>query len=153
MACHPHDPALPRGVAYRGVHRVLDTPEGLKRFVEITPSPYHGLMFCQGTMSESLQDPGREILDVIRYFGSRGKIVAVDFRNVKGGFLNFLETFPDDGDVDMREALRVYKEVGYDGMLMPDHVPAIEGDVRRRQAYAYALGYMQALVRMVNEEA
>ena len=39
------------------------------------------------------------------------------------GFLNFQETFPDCGDVDMIAALKVYKEVGYDGMLMPDHVP------------------------------
>ncbi len=150
MACHPHDPAMPRGTAFRGVHRVLDTVEGLKRFIEITPSPYHGLMFCQGTMSESLKNPAREILDVIRYFGSRDKIVAVDFRNIKGGFLNFQETFPDDGDVDMLQALRVYREVGYDGMLMPDHAPAIEGDQRARQAFAYALAYIQALVRVAN---
>ncbi len=150
MACHPHDPAMPKGVAYRGVHRVLDTVEGLKRFVEIIPSPYHGLMFCQGTVSESLRNPGREIFDVIRYFASRDKIVAVDFRNIKGGFLNFQETFPDEGDVDMLQAVRAYAESGYDGMLMPDHVPAIEGDERRRQAYAHAIGYIQGLLRAVS---
>jgi len=37
---------------------------------------------------------------VIRYFGSRRKIFTCT-RNIKGGFLNFRETFPDDGDVDM----------------------------------------------------
>ena len=70
-----------------------------------------------------LENPGEEIHDVIRYFGQRKKIFNVHFRNIKGGFLNFRETFPDDGDVDMIRAIRVYKEVGYDGMLMPDHVP------------------------------
>ena len=152
LACHPQDPAMPKGYAYRGVHRVIDNPEGLKKFLNITPSPFHGLMFCQGTLSESLQNPAKEILDVIRYFGSRNKIFAVDFRNIKGKFLNFQETSPDDGDVDMLQALRVYREVGYSGMLMPDHAPSIPGDVRERQAFAYALGYIQALVRMVNAE-
>ena len=65
---------------------------------------------------------------MIRYFGTRHKIFNVHFRNIAGGFLNFRETFIDDGDVDMLKAMRVYKEVGYDGMMMPDHVPSIEGD-------------------------
>jgi len=127
--------------------------DGLKKFIEIEPSPYHGLNFCQGTVAEMLDKPGAEIYDVIRYFGSRGKIFNVHFRNIKGGFLNFQETFPDDGDVDMLRALRVYKEVGYDGMIMPDHVPRIEGDTSGAQAFAFAFGYIQALIQAVNSEA
>ena len=152
MACHPHDPGMPRDKGFRGVHRVLGSVEGLKRFIEITPSPYHGLNFCQGTVSEMLARPNEQIFDVIRYFGTRGKIFNVHFRNIRGGFLNFQDTFPDDGDVNMIGAMRVYKEIGYDGMLMPDHVPRIEGDAEGKQAFAYAFGYMQALMQMVNEE-
>jgi mannonate dehydratase len=99
-----------------------------------------------------LQDPGREIFDVIRYFGSRGKIVNVHFRNIAGRFLDFRETFIDDGDVDMLQAVRVYKEVGYDGMLMPDHVPKIAGDTAGAQAFAYTFGYIKALIRAVDAE-
>lgn len=152
MACHPHDPGMPRVRGFRGVHRVLGSVEGLRRFCEIVPGKYHGLNFCQGTVSEMLADPNREICDVIRYFGSRGKIFNVHFRNIKGGFLNFQETFPDDGDVDMLQAMRAYKEVGYDGMIMPDHVPRIDGDQGGRQAFAFAFGYIQALIRMVAAE-
>ena len=47
---------------------------------------------------------------------------------------------------DMLAALRVYKEVGYDGMLMPDHVPSIAGDTRGAQAFAYTFGYIKALL-------
>jgi mannonate dehydratase len=152
LCCHPHDPGLPGGKPYRGVHRVLGSVDGLKRFVEISPSKYHGLNFCQGTVAEMLEKPGKEIYDVIRHFGKQGKIFNVHFRNIKGSLGNFSETFPDDGDVDMLRALRVYREVGYDGMIMPDHAPEIEGDTGKAQAFAFAFGYIQALLQVVNGE-
>ncbi len=150
MACHPHDPGMPEREGYRGVHRVLGSVDGLKRFIAINPSPYHGLNFCQGTVSEMLEDPAGQIFEVIRYFGVRKKIFNVHFRNIHGRFLNFQETFPDAGDVDMLQALRVYKEVGYEGMLMPDHVPIIQGDEGGRQAFAFAFGYIRGLMQAVN---
>src|SRR5437762_9174222 len=73
LACHPHDPGMPPGKGYRGVETVLGSPDGLKRFLSIQESPYHGLNFCQGTVSEMLQDPGKEIFDVIRSFGNGKK--------------------------------------------------------------------------------
>jgi mannonate dehydratase len=153
MACHPQDPGMPRGKGFRGVETVLGSVDGLKRFITISPSAYHGLNFCQGTVSEMLEKPGEEIYSVIRYFGSRGKIFNVHFRNIRGGFLRFQETFIDDGDVDMLKAMRVYKEVGFDGMMMPDHVPTIAGDVRGAQAFAYTFGYIKALIAAVAAEA
>jgi mannonate dehydratase len=153
LACHPHDPGMPEPQGYRGVHRALGSVEGLKKFVALSNSPYHGLNFCQGTVSEMLKNPGEEIYDVIRYFGSRKRIFNVHFRNIKGGFGNFQETFPDNGDVDFIKAARVYKEVGYDGMLMPDHVPKIQGDTNSYQAFAYCFGYIQAVIQLVNQEA
>jgi mannonate dehydratase len=152
LACHPHDPGMPRDKGYRGVHTVLGSVDGLKRFIEIQQSKYHGLNFCQGTVSEMLPKPGEEIFDVIRYFGTRGKIFNVHFRNIRGGFLNFQETFIDDGDVDMLKAMRVYKEVGYDGMMMPDHVPKIAADTTSYQAFAYSFGYIKALIAAVDAE-
>jgi mannonate dehydratase len=151
MGCHPQDPGVPHGSGWRGVDAVLASPDGLKRFVSIKESPYHGLNFCQGTVSEQLEKPGEQIFDVIRYFGSRKKIFSVHFRNIEGGFLNFRETFIDNGSVDMLKAMRVYKEVGYDGMMMPDHVPNVEG-VDSQQGFAFAFGYIKALIAAVSAE-
>jgi mannonate dehydratase len=144
LACHPHDPMTPPG--YRGFEsRVLSSVEGLMRFVETTESPYHGLNFCQGTVAEGMEDPRSEIGEVIRWFGSRKKIFNVHFRNIKGGRYSFTEEFPDAGDMDMPAALKIYHEVGYDGMIMPDHVPHIDADNSMETAFAFCFGYIIAL--------
>jgi mannonate dehydratase len=152
LACHPNDPSMARK-GFRDIQCPLGTVDGLKRFIEIAPSRFNGLNFCQGTVCEMLENPNREIVDVIRYFGSRGKIFNVHFRNIKGHVLDFAETLPDNGDVDMPRALRAYQEVGYDGMIMPDHVPVIEGDTGGALAYAYSFGYIQALLQTLQGTA
>jgi mannonate dehydratase len=151
MACHQHDPGVPRDGGARGVHRVLGSVEGVKKFIDLVDSPYHGLNFCQGTMSEMLEKPGQEIFDVIRYFGERKKIFMVHFRNIRGGFLKFEEVYIDEGDVDMWQAMKVYKEVGYDGIFCPDHVPRSDQDTPwgHRQR-AFTAGYIKALIKAVN---
>jgi mannonate dehydratase len=148
LACHPHDPGVPpRG--FRGVVRVLGTVEGMKRFVDIAASPYHGLNLCLGTTAEMLQDPNREIHDVIRYFGERGKIFNIHFRNIRGRRDDFQETFPDEGDMDMAAVMRTLKQVGYEHMVMPDHLPRHDDDPRGDQAFAFGYGYIKALLQSV----
>ena len=152
MACHPSDPGIGYGTTYRGVARVLGMVDGFKKFIDLYDSPYNGLNFCLGCMSESLENPSEDAYDVIRYFGERKKIFNVHFRNIKGGLRNFVEVFPDEGDVDMLKALRTFKEVGYEYMIMPDHVPGISGPEAGQVGFAYTYGYIHALLQAVNEE-
>jgi mannonate dehydratase len=148
MACHPNDsPVPPEG--YQGVVAVLGTVEGLKKFVTIKESPYHGLNFCQGSISEMLQDPGKEIYDVIRWFGSRKKIFNVHFRNIRGRRDDFMEVAPDEGSVDMFKAMQTYKEVDYPHMVHPDHVVSSPSDTGGEYT-AFVYGYIRALIQAVD---
>tara|TARA_Y100000588_G_scaffold391881_2_gene501870 strand:+ start:1349 stop:2332 length:984 start_codon:yes stop_codon:yes gene_type:complete len=151
MACHPSDPGIGVGNTYRGVARPMGMVEGFKKLIELYDSPYNGLNFCQGCMSEALENPGEEIFDVIRYFGERKKIFNVHFRNIKGGLGNFVEVFPDEGDINMIRALKVYKDVGYEYMIMPDHVPEISGPENWKVGFAYSYGYIHAALQAVEE--
>lgn len=149
MACHPHDPGMPP-TGFRGVDRVLGTVDGLKKFCKIVDSPYHGLNFCQGTVSEMLEDPGKEIFDVVRYFLNEKKVFMVHYRNIRGKRLAFEETYIDEGDVDMWETMKVYHECGYDGVFCPDHVAHSDQDSKwgHRQR-AFTAGYIKALIKAV----
>ena len=44
----------------------------------------------------------------------------------------------------------VYAELGYEYMLMPDHVPAIDGDNPRGVAFAFCYGYIAALLQVAD---
>ena len=146
LAAHQDDPPAEE---LRGTGRLLTSHEGMRRLIETVPSPSNGLEFCQGTVAE--MGPDRAV-DAIRYFGGQAKIFYVHFRNVRGQFPKFDEVFIDEGDVDMFEAMRAYKEVGFDGVIIPDHAPRVAGDSdHRRQGVTFALGYMRALMQMVEK--
>jgi len=46
--------------------------------------------------------------------------------------------------------MRALREVGYDGAIIPDHVPGMVGG--GRVGLAYSIGYMRALVQAANNE-
>ena len=144
LACHPHDPAYPLG-GLNGVEHVLGSMEGMRRFIALSDSPLHGLNFCQGTVAEMASDPHSYVLRAIEEFAPR--IFMVHFRNIKGGYLDFAEVFPDEGDVDMNEAIRAYQRAGYAGILCPDHVPLSELDANRERFMSFALGYTRGLLQ------
>jgi len=146
LAAHPHDPAFPKG-GLNGVEHVVGSLEGMERFLDLAPeSPAHGINFCQGTVAEMSPDPAPYVIEAIRRIGGRGRIFMVHFRNIKGGYCDFSECFPDEGAVDMAAAVRAYRQVGYRGILCPDHVPASDLDPARERFFAFALGYTKGLL-------
>jgi len=92
-----------------------------------------------------------DVCQAIRRFGSRRKIVFVHFRNVVGTIEKFSETYWDDGKLDMFNVMQAFKNVGYDGYMIPDHAPRGAGDTEwSHRARAFAIGYMRGLVQAVN---
>jgi mannonate dehydratase len=146
LAIHPQDPAYPPE-GLNGVHHVVGSLAGMRRLLAIAPeSPSLGFNFCQGTVAEMATDPNAAVLQAIREFGLQGKIFMVHFRNIIGGYLDFRECFPDEGSLDMAACLRAYREVGYKGILCPDHVPFSDLDTGRERFFAFALGYTRGLL-------
>ena len=149
LAVHPDDPPAP---VLRGIGRTLISVAGYQRILDAVPSPYNGLEFCQGTVAEFADVGGARVPEVIRHFGRQGKIFFAHFRNVKGKFPKFDETFQDDGDTDQYEAVKAYLEVGFQGPIRPDHTPRIVGDHDGHVGMAYSVGYLRALIQAVQRQ-
>lgn len=148
MGNSQEDPATPPG--YKGVDKVLNDFEGMKRFIEIQRGPYHGWNFCVGSVGEGLEDPATEIYPIIEYFGSRNTIFLVHYRNIIGGLYSFRESLPDEGDMDFYRVIKALKDTGYCYGIDPDHVPWTDDDPNRSyQSYAYCFGYINAMIQAV----
>ncbi len=144
MALHPDDPPIPEPLG--GVAQIASTVEQFRRIFTSVPSAANAMLFCQGCMTELV---GLNVYDVIREFASKDWIAYVHFRNVRGKLPRFEEVFMDEGDVDMRRALQIYREAGFNGPFMMDHTPHIPNDPGSRAGRAFAVGYIRALVQAV----
>jgi mannonate dehydratase len=143
LAMHPDDPPLS---PIRGVGRIMRSVENYQRLLDLAPSPVNGITLCQGNFTLMTDD----LPSVIRDFGQQRKIFFVHFRDVRGTPSKFVETWHDAGKTDLLACMRAYRDVGFDGVLRPDHVPTVEGDNNDRPGYSsfgrlYAIGYIRGL--------
>lgn len=149
MAMHHHDPPCPW---LAGEERILSNFEGMKRMIEEVDSPVNGFNICMGTLSEQA---GVNVLEVLRYLGGRSRINHVHFRNVKGSVPVYDEAFIDDGDVDMYQAMKIFRKTGYQHLFISDHCPGLAGLERpasRLASRAFAVGYTKALIHAAESE-
>jgi mannonate dehydratase len=145
LALHPNDPPPPTS---RGAAQVLSNLEGMQRLIDLVPGAANGITLCQGSFAEW---PGMEIADAIRYFGSRDRIHHVHYRNPRGTYPSYVETWIDEGDTDMLRAMRAYREVDYRFTLCSDHVPQMTDDLDFGLiGRAYNHGYIKAMVQAAN---
>jgi mannonate dehydratase len=147
---HPDDPPLS---PLRGIGRIMRTLDNFQRLLDMAPSPSNGITFCQGNFALITDD----LPATIRRFGAQKKIFFVHFRDVRGTVEKYEETFHDDGPTDLLECLRAYRDIGYEGVLRPDHVPTLEGDSNDNPGYSsigrlFAVGYIKGLREAVYRE-
>jgi mannonate dehydratase len=151
LAMHPDDPPLS---PIRGVGRIMRSVENYERLIDLVPSPINGITLCQGNFTLMTDD----LPSVIRHFCGQKKVFFVHFRDVRGTVEKFEETWHDDGKTDLLACMRAYRDVGFDGVLRPDHVPTVEGDDNDRPGYSsfgrlYAIGYIRGLREAVYASA
>ena len=143
LALHPDDPPIPR---YRGASRIMISVEAFERALALADSEANAMCFCQGNMTLVTDD----VPAAIRHFGDEGRIAFGHFRDVRGVPERFEETFHDEGKTDMRACMDAWHQIGFDGVLRPDHVPTLHGEAMDSPSYAllgrlHAIGYMQGL--------
>jgi mannonate dehydratase len=146
MALHPDDPPV---ATLGGVARIFNRPEGFKRAWALNPdSPAWGLDLCLGCCSE-MPGGAANVREMIEFFGPKGRIFYVHFRDVQGQVPCFQECFIGEGNYDPAEAMMLLHKNGFDGFLLDDHVPHMEGDSDwNHRGRAHAIGYMQGLLQM-----
>ncbi len=148
LAMHPDDPPM----SLRGCARIMRSVEHFDRLVNIVKSPCNGITFCQGCFSEM----GADIPATIRRFADQ--IHFVHFRDVQGTLPKFAESFHDNGKTDMLEAMKTYQQIGYKGVMRPDHAPYLDGagDPGPTNGYSmmgkiFAVGYMRGLMEAASK--
>jgi mannonate dehydratase len=148
IGIHPDDPPVPE---LGGVPRcIFSSFDGYKRALEIADSPNIGLCLCVGCWLEGGKLMGRDIIETIYYFGQRGKIFKVHFRNVSAPLPHFVETFMDNGYMDMYLVMKALQEVHFQGAIIADHLPRF--DAAPETGLAYSTAYMRALLERAEEE-
>jgi len=144
LAMHPDDPPIN---SFLGIPRIMTSIEAFDQLIAMYDSPVNGITFCQGNFVLFSDN----ITAAIKRYGSKKKIVYVHFRDVAGTRENFRETFHDNGPTNMLACLRAYEEVGFDGIMRPDHVPTLYGEPNSRPGYEvlgrlFAFGYIKGLM-------
>jgi mannonate dehydratase len=148
IGIHPDDPP---GLTLGKVPRpIFSSFAGYKRALEIADSPNIGMCLCIGCWLEGGETMGESVEETIRYFGGQDKIFKVHYRTVDKPLPHFVETFVDDGYYDMYRAMKTLGEVGFDGVLIPDHIPTMADD--HRVGTAYTIAYMKALQKRAEDE-
>ena len=149
LALHPADPPLP---VLRGTARLVTRPELYQEVIDSVPSRSNALEFCIGTLSEMVSD-AMDVYEATETYSRQGKIGYVHFRNVRGKVPSYHEVFVDEGDTDMTRILEILYRNGYDGVIIPDHVPEMSCPAPWHAGMAHALGWMKAAITMIERYA
>jgi mannonate dehydratase len=147
LALHPDDPPVPM---LGGVARLFWRPEGFRKAYDIAGrSQAWALDLCLGCCSE-MEGGKANVTEMIEYFAPKGAIAYIHFRDVQGSVPDFTECFIGDGNYDPAEIITLLARTGFDGFLLDDHVPKMDGDSDwNHRGRAHAIGYMQGLIRML----
>lgn len=140
LAAHPDDPPTP---TLRGQPRLVRQPHDYQRLIDRHASPCNALELCLGTLAEMTEG---DVYEAVASYGRQGRIAYVHCRNVRGRAPSYRETFIDEGDLDIRRVLKILKETGFDGVVIPDHAPQMTCEAPWHAGMAYTCGWLKAVL-------
>jgi mannonate dehydratase len=143
LAAHPNDPPLP---IMRRTGRILKNPSEYEKLINLNTSSKNKIEMCLGSIQEMEEEGLEKYLDK---FSKENRISYIHFRNVKGKIPNYIEAFVDDGDINMMNIIRILKNNDYQGVIIPDHTPALNCDAPWHAGMAYAVGYIKGLINSI----
>ena len=145
MAVHPDDPAWD----IFGLPRVVNSEEALLKVAALHPSKLHGFTLCTGSLGSSRDN---DLVKIIRNPKIAERIHFAHLRNIKFETdTQFHESahLSSEGSFDMYEIVKALQEMGFDGVIRPDHGRMIWGETGRPGygLYDRALGavYLEGL--------
>ena len=152
MGVHPDDPAYD----LFGLPRICKCEEDLVKIARMNSSPYNGFTLCTGSLGSN---PANDIPKIIRNKEISSRIHFAQVRNVKHtGDHQFHESshVSREGSLDMYEIMKALVEVGFNGVVRPDHGREIWGEKARPGygLYDRALGatYLQGLEEAIRKD-
>lgn len=146
LAAHPDDPPMPW---VRNSPRLVYQPGMYQKLIDLNPGWSNNLEFCLGSLAEMTEGDVYEATD---HYSRQNRIAYIHFRNVVGKVPHYKEVFIDEGDIDMIRILKILKKNDFSGVLIPDHTPQMSCAAPWYAGMAYAMGYMKAALKVVQEE-
>ena len=149
LSVHPNDPPAPMS---RGSAQVLNSFSDWKRLVETVNSPSNCLTWDCGVTRELGEDP----IVVGNWLASRNRIGQVHFRNVimRKPREDYTEVFPDNGDNDMFEVMKLLVKNNYKRLIFPEHPRGLAIDkllpkgTNPTASWAYNVGHCKAMLQI-----
>jgi len=132
-----------------GVPRILVGPAAIRRFLDLAPSPAHGLDLHTETVALI---PDSDLNALIRQIARRGKLFMLRLGSVQPHGDGFRECFLDEGIVSVPQVLRTLRELGYTGIVRTAPPPTLVGDTDwGHKGRAHDIGYVKALSQVVEQ--
>ncbi|MEG1520695.1 MAG: mannonate dehydratase, partial [Clostridia bacterium] len=147
MAIHIDDPCW----SVFGLPRIITSKESILKLMNAVKNPHNGVTLCTGSLSS---DPRNDIPDIIRSL--KGRIHFAHVRNTKheaDGVFEEAAHLSSDGSLDMFEIMKAFHDIGFDGVVRPDHGRMIWGEVAmpgyglydRALGVSYLMGLNEAI--------
>lgn len=127
MAVHPDDPAWD----VFGLPRIVTSEAALEKIADLNPSIYNGFTLCTGSLGSNLEN---NLPDIIRNPKIAPRIHFAHVRNIKyenEDFFHESAHLSTEGDFDMYGIMKALYEIGFDGVIRPDHGRMIWGEQAR----------------------